>query len=732
MTYEYDSWNRMLSMTYADGEEVHYGYNKSGQLDQMQSEKGSNNQSFIDSIRYDKFGAKTAIYYGNQTHTHYFYEPIMRRLTQLKTYDMNNELLQDLSYSYDVINNISSISNSANEVNGLGGSYDYTYDYDSLNRLINAAGSFDNGTNYPFSLAMSYSASGNITNKTLSASKLLDGNSLTESYNRDYSYYANRPHAMSGITEGGSQTKAFEWDPNGNMVAMHTINGKQTTTRTLCWDEENRLAAVKDQFNLSNYIYDAGGERVWKLTGQVEQLSLNGGMLIDMATLTNKTLYTSPYMVITDQEYTKHYYAGSERIASKLGGGFELASVNPTDDNHDLAPITSYTSIPEFYDQKKAGLMELLSRSWDCVNMQGYASIEGEQLLSIEELQNSNNPENEMFFYHTDHLGSSSWITDASGEAYQHMQNLPFGEQFINQRQSSWGAVYQFTGYEKDQETGFDYAHARYYCSELSIFLSVDPMDYKYPSTSGYMYVGGNPIMITDPTGMDWIKDKDGNYVHDKNVTKDTKLGEGEKYLGKSKEIKVNDSEGNYSYSYNLNEDGSFSDTRGNEYEAGSGEFDPRFKSGHKINSKLSTNENLPNNTGSYSAWSGVVGQIAASECKLYKHPGFGIQAVAKYGTRVGWYGEALTIGVDVINVYNNPTWGNWGRLGVSVGIASSNTIPYAGPSISFGLSVLNSGGTFNSFYNGLDSQQILFNKTGLLIFISPVTGSPMLINIKK
>ena len=50
-----------------------------------------------------------------------------------------------------------------------------------------------------------------------------------------------------------------------------------------------------------------------KLTGQVEQLSLNGGMLIDMATLTNKTLYTSPYMVINDQEYTKYFYAGSQR-----------------------------------------------------------------------------------------------------------------------------------------------------------------------------------------------------------------------------------------------------------------------------------------------------------------------------------------------------------------------------------------------------------------------------------
>jgi RHS repeat-associated protein len=229
---------------------------------------------------------------------------------------------------------------------------------------------------------------------------------------------------------------------------------------------------------------------------------------------TNKTLYTSPYMVITDQEYTKHYYAGSERIASKLGGGFELASVNPTDDNHDLAPITSYTGIPEFYDQKKAGLMELLSRSWDCVNMQGYASIEGEQLLSIEELQNSNNPENEMFFYHTDHLGSSSWITDASGTPYQHLQSLPFGEQFVDQRNSSWTAPYRFTGKERDSETGFDYFGARYYSSDLSVWLSVDPLASKYPSMSGYMYVAGNPVMLVDPKGLAPERTKVGKFLN--------------------------------------------------------------------------------------------------------------------------------------------------------------------------------------------------------------------------
>ena len=113
------------------------------------------------------------------------------------------------------------------------------------------------------------------------------------------------------------------------------------------------------------------------------------------------------------------------------------------------------------------------------------------------------------YFYHGDHLGSSALISDVSGEAYQHLQPdcrlgryMPYGETFVEQRQSSWSTPYKFTGHERDMATGFDYAHARYYNSDISMFLSVDPLSKDYPSTSSYMYVRGNPVMLIDPTGM--------------------------------------------------------------------------------------------------------------------------------------------------------------------------------------------------------------------------------------
>jgi len=105
--------------------------------------------------------------------------------------------------------------------------------------------------------------------------------------------------------------------------------------------------------------------------------------------------------------------------------------------------------------------------------------------------------EKEQYFYHGDHLGSSSWITDASGTANQHLQYLPFGESFIDQRGSN-DIRFKFTGKERDAETGFDYFGARYYDSDISVWLSVDPLADQYPSTSPYMYVLGNPIIFVD------------------------------------------------------------------------------------------------------------------------------------------------------------------------------------------------------------------------------------------
>ncbi|MDL2297211.1 RHS repeat-associated core domain-containing protein, partial [Bacteroidales bacterium OttesenSCG-928-E04] len=66
---------------------------------------------------------------------------------------------------------------------------------------------------------------------------------------------------------------------------------------------------------------------------------------------------------------------------------------------------------------------------------------------------------------------------------------------------TGWNSRYTFSGKEKDEETGYSYFGARYYDSDLSIWLSVDPMAGKYPHQSNYVYCSNNPIKLVDPDG---------------------------------------------------------------------------------------------------------------------------------------------------------------------------------------------------------------------------------------
>ena len=116
---------------------------------------------------------------------------------------------------------------------------------------------------------------------------------------------------------------------------------------------------------------------------------------------------------------------------------------------------------------------------------------------------NGNNGQSEPFryFYHPDHLGSTSYITDATGEVYQHLEYFAFGETFVEEQGNTDKLPYKFNGKELDEETGLYYYGARYFDAKTSVWLSVDPLADEYPDVSSYNYTLNNPLNLTDPTG---------------------------------------------------------------------------------------------------------------------------------------------------------------------------------------------------------------------------------------
>ena len=116
----------------------------------------------------------------------------------------------------------------------------------------------------------------------------------------------------------------------------------------------------------------------------------------------------------------------------------------------------------------------------------------------------------DVFFYHTDHLGSTSYITDAKANVAQFDAYLPYGELLVDEHSSSEEVPYKFNGKELDQETGLYYYGARYMSPVTSLWYGVDPLAEKYTHFSPYLYCFGNPIIFYDKDGKEGILTKWG------------------------------------------------------------------------------------------------------------------------------------------------------------------------------------------------------------------------------
>ena len=151
-------------------------------------------------------------------------------------------------------------------------------------------------------------------------------------------------------------------------------------------------------------------------------------------------------------------------------------------------------------------------------------------------------PENNLYFYYGNHLGSPAYITtempsiredhrkmsttEQNGYATQFLAYPPFGETLAEQwslsgaegqNSTSYYSSFKFSAKEKDiemrsiredykkistpEQTGYSYFGARYYSPELSIWLSVDPLADLRSWVSPYGYCQNNPIGRVDPTG---------------------------------------------------------------------------------------------------------------------------------------------------------------------------------------------------------------------------------------
>jgi len=104
----------------------------------------------------------------------------------------------------------------------------------------------------------------------------------------------------------------------------------------------------------------------------------------------------------------------------------------------------------------------------------------------------------------SDHLGSASVELDENADIISYEEYYPFGSTSYRSGRNEIDVSlkrYKYVMKELDNETGLYYYGMRYYASWICRFISVDPLQHKYPIYTPYQYAGNQPVTFIDLDG---------------------------------------------------------------------------------------------------------------------------------------------------------------------------------------------------------------------------------------
>lgn len=282
----------------------------------------------------------------------------------------------------------------------------------------------------------------------------------------------------------------YHWTASDSYV--HFLNKQQHETKKHS-DGNGNITAY--------YNYNADGERNFKITSPQINMQQNALTMMVNPQLIDPTLYASSLITLTKHGYTKHYYEGTNRVCSKIGGGFDHVDWNSID--YQLGPLEG-----ENYDYLANLQFEGVRSTFnECIGFEPEIVEDNDLRRILEDHERNRNDFEPTFYYQSDHLGSAAYLTNDNGDVSQTLNYLPYGEDWVDIQNYSDTqyprlGIYTYNAKEKDYESGFHYYGARYYWSEmLTGWLSVDPQTDDYPYITAYNYCEHNPVILQDPDG---------------------------------------------------------------------------------------------------------------------------------------------------------------------------------------------------------------------------------------
>jgi RHS repeat-associated protein len=431
-----------------------------------------------ESYTYDQFGNVTQLSktIGANTYNTYYTYNLANELTQIKY--PSSRIVQQ---SVDAIGRLCEVApsttgcgtasspfatgfgyNTANGVtgfkygNGIFASFGFSSDRLELNCLdystTNRSGTCTHDSTTKFGLGYSYQAAPSNNGQISGITDSVDsGRNATYTYD---SLYRLTNSATTGSTNYPAWGLSETYDRYGNRSLQQTSSG---CTGITCPTSSVTITAATNRISGSPYSYDASGNMT--NDGQ-NTLVYDGENRAVSATVTGSSSGTYTYD----------------------GKGLRIQKVS----------VVSGTTTTTVYVFSGGKVIAEYDNGASPSNPTREYILAGGKLLAKIDTSGTK-------YYHQDHL-SNRLVTDSSGSTVTQMGHFPFGESWYNASNDKL----IFTSYERDKESGNDYAKARYYISRLARFSSPDPVPgnpVNPQSWNRYSYVLNDPINLNDPEG---------------------------------------------------------------------------------------------------------------------------------------------------------------------------------------------------------------------------------------
>ena len=503
MKYTSDYLGRMQKIEYPDGEIVTYSYDAGGQVNKVSGVKEGKSVDYVKSIGYDEQGQRNVIVYGNKTKTVYKYNKKRGWLSNIETvnFETGNQY-QNIFYNFDVVGNVSSYTNDCLKTGNYSTGQKYTYD--ALYQLIYVEGTTKYyttaGLNVPsmednYNQTFEFDNIGNMMSKV--SKETSRGSHKTNealNYNLDYTYAQNYAHR---VERAGDMN--FVYDESGNLILEYEGQPLENP------DEDNVVIVVEKDVYATEGAWGYGsngnggsqevpkGHKRYYEWDDRNQLTRTLDSTYDTSYVYNNdgqrvAKYTSSLTATSETLYFNNFWTWHTDTANQFDGGQYSKNIY-------LGEIRIVTKLVS--------------------GKNNYMEVEGKNI----------------YYYHTDHLGSASLVTNYEGKEYERMEYTPYGEVWVDIKQNT-GTIYlpyKFSAKEMDSETGLYYYGARYLDPKYSMWKSTDPALAEYipiastndewskknsnlPGMGGifnhtnfhlYHYAGNNPIRYIDPTGLE-------------------------------------------------------------------------------------------------------------------------------------------------------------------------------------------------------------------------------------